>query len=226
MKTWLKILLIGLAVIFALWIIARLTGALQFYTCTSVGNCPTMKKGDLFFTSNLIKPKVFDFICFKDKMPEDDKEQSFVYRLCAVEGDILEIKDGNCYVNNLPIDGNLTLEHNYYIAKNDIERIKEYINVDADAYENQITDTIVLPIADAVIKHNNINSRRIILPATDVNSFIEQVYKKQWNTDNFGPIKIPANKYFVLGDSRGNAYDSRFRGLIDKSKIVGTVVGK
>jgi len=41
--------------------------------------------------------------------------------------------------------------------------------------------------------------------------------------DNFGPVTVPKNSYFVLGDNRDNSHDSRFWGFIERSKIKGTV---
>ncbi len=39
--------------------------------------------------------------------------------------------------------------------------------------------------------------------------------------DNFGPKKIPENKYFVMGDNRDNSHDGRFWGLVDIRAVRG-----
>jgi signal peptidase I len=41
---------------------------------------------------------------------------------------------------------------------------------------------------------------------------------------NFGPIVIPKDQYFVMGDNRDNSYDSRWLGFIERRSIVGEVV--
>ena len=50
------------------------------------------------------------------------------------------------------------------------------------------------------------------------------MFPDHWDMYNFGPLVIPENKFFVMGDNRDNAMDSRFIGLIDQNNYVGKAI--
>ncbi|WP_420462378.1 signal peptidase I [Candidatus Palauibacter sp.] len=41
--------------------------------------------------------------------------------------------------------------------------------------------------------------------------------------DNWGPIVVPGERYFMLGDNRDDSFDSRFWGFVERKKMRGTL---
>ena len=223
-KKTVKYILIFCGIIIGLWIFGRLTNMLQFFKASSISDYPTIKKGDYFFGSNLIKPKRFSFICFYSTTPELGK-QIWIQRVCGLEGDTIEIRNGELIVNNHYVDSNLTLSHNYILTLSQYQDVKDIDNID-DASVQFFADSVISYVSDETILNNSINAKRQILPKDFKDEEIRKQYSKPWNQDNFGPIVVPKGKYFLLGDNRMQSDDSRYIGFVNKSNYIATVIGR
>ena len=215
-----KITLIIIGGFIAAWVIVRQTNVLNYYSVATPANYPSLKEGDYFVSSRLIKPKRFDHIAFYAET-EMFERSIWIFRLCGIEGDKIEIKDGVLYVNDKNADKDLNLAHFYILSEEELAKIE-----DEDMLEYQAilgNNLIITNVADELIQKNKIKATRQIAAKDQLNELIKEVHSENWNIDHFGPVIVPQGKYFLLGDNRHNAHDSRFLGFIDKKDCVATV---
>jgi signal peptidase I len=181
------------------------------------------KEGRLFFTTSLKAPRLFDTVAYNAVVPAFGKT-TMVHRLCGTPGDTVEIKGGTLFINGKNADGDLQLRHVYKVSREAAETL-EYDESEAYVIP-PYSDTLYIPLADRVVKKAQLTGKRYILPAGLRDEAIYRIYHKNWNADHFGPLRVPPHKYFVLGDNRGSAHDSRHFGLIERDKILGIVLWK
>lgn len=145
--------------------IAIKSNIIQAYNIPSGAMMPTLLQGDHILVDKCIyknnAPRRGDIIIFPYPV---DPSQDFIKRLIGLEGDTIEIRDKQLYINN-------EIFPESYIVNKDPRTI----------------------------------------PAS------------QHPRDFFGPITIPKNSLFVMGDNRDNSYDSRYWGVVAKESVKGKV---
>jgi signal peptidase I len=91
-----------------------------------------------------------------------------------------------------------------------IEYLKRVVGVPGDNLE----------IRDKIVYLNDIAQPQPFILHTDPRILPRETSPR----DNFGPVTIPQNSLFVLGDNRDNSFDSRFWGFVPSDTVKGKVV--
>lgn len=216
----LKILVTTIIVLVIIYLVCSQFGIFSIYRSPTLANEPAIQMNDIIFSTNLKEYKSGDFIIYKR-----DKNK-FIHRLVAQGGDTLKIIDGKVYVNNNDFDKNLTLIHTYKVNIEDVDKFQEKATSSISTFVRQISKEDVLILAeDNLIKRLDISATKIVEDKNKKEEFIKKVWG-DYNKDFFGPVIIPANMIFVLGDNRDWSEDSRYLGLIINNDICSVILNK
>src|ERR1700753_3592249 len=171
-KGWI-ILLISPGV---LYLVTSLTGVLQSYH-TSVGSGePAINPGDRLLASNLLKPKRFDLICFKQAKSKYWDGGIWVMRFCGLPGDKIQLIDGVLFVNGQNTDSFFDLKKNYIVPASEVKKLDEeyYRKHQEDIIQRENPDSFSVSLEASVFRNKGLTGRLDI--RTDTISDIQRVY--------------------------------------------------
>ncbi|MFZ1686367.1 MAG: signal peptidase I [Flavobacteriales bacterium] len=209
-------ILVGIPFIFLLY--ARLTGGLQFYTIASISGEPNLKKGEYMFATDWIEPEPLDLLVHISRAPTGAGE-AWIQRLCGLPGDTVEIRDGRLMVNGRDVDGKLRLGLQW-IAPASVARDFEQ--------QGKADGLMPLPNGDSVLfwcdefEASDVKGvLRYAMPDSFPDDRLWVRADDDWDLDHFGPLVVPTDSVFVLGDNRYQSLDSRFFGFVAQADIIG-----
>jgi signal peptidase I len=189
----------------------------------TIANEPNLKVNTYILATKFKSPELGNFVCYTYKY--GDTLEKRVHRLCGRGGDEILIKDGVVFRNGKNIDKDLALLHGYNISSSEYTKIAESVGITPGMSAMRIqADTLRIFLEDKFAEANVFTSRRLVEKENVPDKAIYAVYRQNWNKDNFGPLKIPPGKIFVLGDNRDDSEDSRYIGLIEEDAIIATVL--
>jgi len=125
------------------------------------------------------------------------KDESFYYikRVIGVAGDTVEIKNKVLYINNQEIH--------------------------RDPLATDLGEKIFSSLDDPKYSRNNLELYREHLDHVDHTIMLD---KNNFMGESFGPITVPPDSLFVMGDNRDFSNDSRFWGFVPMRNVKGKAV--
>lgn len=213
-----------------IFVLGRISGIFLLFTIKTASNYPNLKPHDSILTSNLLTPQNGDIIYYQQPIRTEFDNSYDTNRMMANEGDVLEVKKGVCYVNGKSIDENLDLVYPYLtLVKNQSFFNQNYPLLNDFPSNSDSLAVIYISFSEAKKLPNDIKIERITYKVGEKELLQPQLFgdkNNEFNIDNFGPIKIPKDSCFVIGDNRHQSDDSRFWGFVAKDNIKGVFVTK
>ncbi len=118
--------------------------------------------------------------------------------------------DKKAYVDSSPLRGDIVI---FYPPHIEIKYIKRCMAIPGDTLE----------IIDRVIFINGNKQDELGTVKFTSNRIKPRMAGGRNSFDNYGPIIIPENYFFMMGDNRDNSSDSRAWGLVSEESILGEV---
>jgi signal peptidase I len=240
-------------------LIAGCTGHTYRVTTDSMSN--TFNTGQVLEFKKKVSIAKGDIVFFKPNRNPKKQEETWLFRVVASSGDILEIKNGNVILNGNLVELPENARVLYSISLTSPLDMKDFReNTVKQISEGKYIAHLTRSEYSKTSKLQNITSiERIIKsrgePSTGI---VRNNSNDSWNEDQFGPLTIPSpgdkikinlinnelyrdilsglepdstvvvkeKLYFLMGDNRSNAVDSRYIGLLTESNIIGSAEEK
>jgi signal peptidase I len=151
-----------------------------------------------------------------------DKRENYIKRCVGIPGDLLEIVDGQVFVNSKPQEKIEDMQFNYGVLTNGTSinsKKLDNIGIARDDRRRNSSSEYVFPLTlekvEALKKLPNIKSvERFITKKGDWNPDVFPFSKDYpWNRDNFGPLAIP---------KKGQTVELTLKNLPLYKRIIGT----
>ena len=216
--------LLPLAIIGLLYLVGKTSGALQFYKIASSSMEPSYQANSYAIVSNIIPLQYHQVICFY--INEGEQKMG---RLIGLANDTIELKDGISYRNGKAVDQAADLKFSYEVES-------KLFGATALKAELSSSDIIGYPFAEKAIlelDYDQYKRYREELKLVKIDTGLDQVVgapdpkeavEKGWTLLHYGPVVVPENHFFFLGDNRMNAWDSRILGSLPKYNITGIII--
>ncbi len=128
-----------------------------------------------------------------------DKQENYIKRCVGIAGDILQVKDGVLWINNVPLEKPEKMQHKYHVKTDgtdfNTKRLEEMNITEGSKISNQgdFELTLTPENAEKIKEFANVSS--ITKEVAKAERYIGYLFPddttNKWSVDNYGPIVIP-----------------------------------
>lgn len=227
---WAALVIIPVLVLL-LFGLLRYLNWIQFYKVPTTNMEPTIKVGDIVYGSKLLKYErdaIVSYLAKPAPWEETKTEYVSIGRIVGLAGDRVQLKRGQLYVNETFVNDTLLRAYRFQIRSSDLNcSLNEY---DKKHKVFQSSDTSYeLNFTYPELQNYGIlaKCKRMFYEDTTATELVDvwntDAHRK-WTYDNFGPVTIPKDCFFILGDNRSNSVDSRQRGFIGYRSLLTKII--
>lgn len=216
-----------------IYLAVKQLGILSFYTLPTTSMEPSYAMGKLIMVSSLVQPECNGVVAYRATSPaiprvRPAEEGIYIGRIVAQGGDQVELRDGYVYRNDQLADEGLRLKFLYEISAEARAENAERIRLLKPEDTVPVHGKGMLLFLDEQEKqafrgHEHfvqIDPQLNLDAAYPANAWIAD----DWTMNNYGPVAVPPDHFFILGDNRNNSEDSRLRGFVPEEEVVGVVL--
>src|SRR5262245_54978170 len=191
-REWIRPLVVIAAIVFPL------KSAIADWNWVPTGSMkPTILEGDLVLVN---------------KLAYDLKVPFTLHRLAHWH----DPEQGDTVVSFSPHDGKRLVKRVIALPGDTLEMRNNVLLLNGKAMDYQALD--IRPFSEEIYE----DARAVIAKeSTDQRLHVVMALPSRPAMRSFPAIRIPEGKYFVMGDSRDNSFDSRYFGFVERKQIVG-----